>query len=137
MYILGLCYFMFFAELFGRTAGTGRYHYNFILFKEINRFWTYRHTLGFTAVVSNLVGNIVGFMPFGFFLPVLEKRTNHFLIILLFTFMLSLIIETTQLEFKVGSFDVDDLLLNSIGGVLGYFVYRITSYFSGGKNEKQ
>ncbi|NLZ81678.1 MAG: VanZ family protein [Clostridiales bacterium] len=136
MYIVGLCYFLFFAELFGRTGGTGKYHYNLILFKEIRRFWNYRYTLGLAAVISNLVGNVVGFMPFGFFVPILAKKTNRFLTILLLSFVLSLLIENTQLIFKVGSFDVDDLFLNSIGGILGYLVYRTTILFSGGKNEK-
>ena len=36
----------------------------------------------------------------------------------------SLLVELLQLVFKVGSFDVDDLLLNTIGGLLGYLVYK-------------
>ena len=39
-------------------------------------------------------------------------------------FELSLLVELLQLVFKVGSFDVDDLLLNTIGGLLGYLVYK-------------
>lgn len=136
VYIVGLCYFMFFAELFGRTERTGEYHYNLILFKEIKRFWTYKRTLGVVVVFSNLIGNVIGFMPFGFFMPVLAKKTNRFLTIFLLSLVLSLLIETTQLVFKVGSFDVDDLLLNSIGGILGYIVYQATKYINGGKNEK-
>lgn len=42
---------------------------------------------------------------------------------LLYSFELSLLVETIQLVTKVGSFDVDDLLLNTIGGVCGYLVY--------------
>ena len=38
----------------------------------------------------------------------------------LYSFELSLLVELLQLVFKVGSFDVDDLLLNTIGGLLGY-----------------
>ena len=38
--------------------------------------------------------------------------------------VLSLLVELLQLVFKVGSFDVDDLLLNTIGGLLGYLVYK-------------
>ena len=40
-------------------------------------------------------------------------------------FFLSFCIEITQLVFKVGSFDVDDLLLNTIGGILGFLSYKI------------
>ena len=42
----------------------------------------------------------------------------------LYSFELSLLVELLQLVFKVGSFDVDDLFLNTIGGLLGYLVYR-------------
>ena len=42
----------------------------------------------------------------------------------LYSFELSLLVELLQLVFKVGSFDVDDLFLNTIGGLLGYLVYK-------------
>ena len=34
-------------------------------------------------------------------------------------------VQTIQLVFKVGSFDVDDLFLNTIGGILGFLLYKI------------
>ena len=68
---------MFFAESFGRTADPqSEYAYNLELFKEIKRFYTYREQLGFKAVFLNLVGNVVGFMPFGFFLPVVSRTSS-------------------------------------------------------------
>lgn len=42
---------------------------------------------------------------------------------------MSLCIETTQLIFRVGSFDVDDLLLNTLGGALGYLAYSMVQLF--------
>ena len=42
---------------------------------------------------------------------------------MLYTFGLSLAIELIQLVSKVGSFDVDDLMLNTLGGVLGYLTF--------------
>jgi len=46
-----------------------------------------------------------------------------------FSFEFSLLVETIQLVSKVGSFDVDDLLLNTIGGAIGYLnFYCIKSY---------
>ena len=39
-------------------------------------------------------------------------------------FCLSLFVESMQLIFKVGSFDVDDMLLNTVGAGLGFLVYR-------------
>ena len=43
----------------------------------------------------------------------------------LFSFEFSLLVETIQLVSKVGSFDVDDLLLNTTGGILGFLLYKI------------
>ena len=52
------------------------------------------------------------------------------------TFLLSLSFETLQLIFKVGSFDVDDLLLNTIGGMLGYLAFWILDRIRRKKYEK-
>lgn len=131
LYIALLCYFLFFAEMFGRTEAGQEYHYNLVLFKEIRRFWTNRHILGFWPVFYNIAGNVIGFMPYGFFLPVLSEnvrgnRKNWIFgvfRVLLLSLLLSLFVETMQLAFKVGSFDVDDLLLNTLGGILGYIIY--------------
>lgn len=123
LYLIALVYFLLFAEMFGRTHMDSCYHYNLVLFKEIWRFWYYRERLGRTTVLLNLAGNVVGLMPFGFFLPFLAGRTRKCYTVTCLTFLFSLVIEITQLLCKVGSFDVDDLLLNTIGGVLGYFLF--------------
>lgn len=126
LYLVALIYLMFFAESLGRIGNPeAEYAYNLELFKEIKRFYIYREQLGWKAVVLNLGGNVAGFMPFGFFLPIVSRRGRHWYNTLLLGFFLSLCIEVTQLVFKVGSFDVDDLLLNTIGGILGYFSYKI------------
>ena len=46
IYLAGLCYFLFFAENYGRVFGQENYRYNLIPFKEIERFWKYRSELG-------------------------------------------------------------------------------------------
>lgn len=123
VYIICLTYFLFFAESTGRTFEGRTYHYNLELFKEIRRFIVYRHSLGTKAVLLNLLGNIVAFIPFGFFLPVLYPRCRSFLYTVFFSFEFSLMVETIQLVSKVGSFDVDDMLLNTIGGALGCLIF--------------
>ena len=126
LYLLALTYLMFFAESLGRTGNAqADYAYNLELFKEIRRFYTYREQLGMKAVLLNLGGNLGGFMPFGFFLPVVSRRGRRLHNAVLLAFGLSLCIETVQLVFKVGSFDVDDLLLNTIGGILGFGLYKL------------
>ena len=125
LYLVALIYLMFFAESLGRTGNPqADYAYNLELFKEIRRFYIYREQLGWKAVVLNLGGNVAGFMPFGFFLPIVSRRGRKWYNTFILGFFLSLCIEITQLVFKVGSFDVDDLLLNTIGGILGFLCYK-------------
>jgi glycopeptide antibiotics resistance protein len=125
IYIILLTYFLFFAESTGRMDADRSYHYNLIPLKEIKRFLNYYQTLGFQAVLLNLLGNIVAFIPFGMILPVLHQRFRAFGFMMLLTLEFSLGVEVIQLAFKVGSFDVDDLLLNTIGGVLGYIIFML------------
>lgn len=124
LYILALIYFLFFSEQYGRTDYAERdYNYNLNPFQEIKRFWIYREQLGFFAVATNLFGNVAGFIPFGFILPLINKNTRGFLFITFSGFALSLCVETIQLISKVGCFDVDDLFLNTIGAAAGYIFF--------------
>lgn len=124
-YLVFLMYIMFFAEMLGRTGADREYSYNLQLFKEIGRFIRYRDVLGMRAVFWNLGGNVLCFMPFGFFVPWMWKNMDRPWLAVLLSLYLSLLIELTQLFLRVGSFDVDDLLLNSIGGLAGYVCYKL------------
>lgn len=125
VYLAMLCYFLFFAESMGRTFSERQYHYNLLPFKEITRFWKYRQTLGFVSVALNLAGNVVAFIPFGTFLPGIFVRCRRFFLTTLLSFEFSLCVEVIQLIWKVGSFDVDDILLNTLGGMIGYMIFLI------------
>ena len=121
-----LVYFLFFAESYGRAAElTREYRYNLIPFVEIRRFWTYREQVGTMAMMLNIFGNVAGFVPFGYILPVLSDRLRNALLIVVSGLSLSLCVETAQLFFRVGSFDVDDLMLNTLGAFLGYVLFCI------------
>ena len=129
LYILLLVYFLFFSEEYGRVAAEERvYRYNLVPFVEIRRFWVYREQLGMFAVVTNLLGNVVGFIPYGFILPVIAKKCRSGFFIILSGFGLSLLVETIQLIAKVGCFDVDDLILNTLGAALGYLTFAVCNY---------
>ena len=118
-------YLLFLAEMLGREWAAGSYSYNLIPFREIKRFLKYDHQLGLYAVFMNLGGNILGFIPFGYFLPKLFVEDAGVFSIGTATAFFSLAIETMQLVLNVGSFDVDDILLNTIGGVLGALLFVI------------
>ena len=126
LYVLLLIYFLFFSEEYGRVAEFDRaYQYNLIPFVEIRRFWVYREQLGTFAVFTNLVGNVVGFVPYGLLLPVIFRNFRSGGRIVLSGFALSLTVEIIQLITKVGSFDVDDLMLNTLGAFLGYLIFAV------------
>ena len=126
LYILVLIYFLFFADRYGQMAFAEReYHYNLVLFTEIRRFWTYREQLGFLAVAANLLGKVVGFMPFGMILPLISRNARGFFFITFSGFTLSLCVEVTQLMTKLGSFDVDDLIMNTLGTAAGYLIFAV------------
>lgn len=126
LYILFLFYFLLFSDWYGRSSGGMReYHYNLELFKEIRRFWTYREQLGFFAF-ANLAGNVLIFVPFGFFMPMASRYWNRsFFLTVFYSFGLSFFVEVFQLLTKVGCFDVDDMLLNTLGGVCGYVMFAV------------
>ncbi len=71
----------------------------------------------------NVLGNIVIFIPLGIYLQVF-KRNKSGLKSMLAISALSLLIEVTQFTFGIGGSDIDDLLLNSLGGLMGICIYK-------------
>lgn len=122
VYMVVLIYFVLFAEMWGRGEISEDYNYNLVPFREIMRFLTNMDTLGWRVVMINILGNIAAFVPFGLFLPVVTNLRLNMLSVAVLTFDLSLTIELMQLITKVGSFDVDDLILNTVGGIIGYVI---------------
>lgn len=103
---------------------SGVHGVNMTLFKELTRY-----QIGSRLFYRNIIGNIVLFLPFGFFTSYyLELNKKSF--IFLITIIVSFVIEFIQL--KIGrAFDVDDVILNIIGGYLGYLMYRIVDRMFG------
>lgn len=98
--------------------------YNFIPFKTI-LFYADIHG-NFLQSLSdiNILGNVVAFIPYGMYLQVIRKRKT-FAKGLLIVVLTSIAIEMIQLAFGLGACDIDDVLLNSIGGVIGLLVYAL------------
>lgn len=72
----------------------------------------------------NFLGNLLLFLPLGFLLPCLCRWVRQFWRILLAALLLLTLMETLQLFTLLGSFDVDDILLNLIGVSVGYLFFR-------------
>ena len=128
IYLGTMIYFLFFAEEYGRRILTEEPQYNLVLFREIRRFWENREILGMKAVLLNILGNVAAFIPLGAILPVIApfvRRHPRAVATIAAGFILSLLVELLQLVTKVGSFDVDDLLLNTLGAAAGYCLFAL------------
>ena len=121
-YLLLLAYLLFFSSTYGRTVEMG-YRYNLTPFLEIRRGLKHIETVGYRYVLVNIAGNVVAFMPFGFLLPLITERKMNTIKVFFFSLLLTICAELLQLVSRTGAFDVDDLILNTIGGVLGYWCY--------------
>lgn len=111
IYIMCLFYVVTFQDVNWSTS-------NFIPFKEM-----FRYRIFSTMFFRNVIGNMIMFMPYGFFISYFLKLDKKIIVFFL-SMLVSCTIETTQ--FLIGRvFDVDDIMLNILGGFLGYYLYRI------------
>ena len=94
---------------------------NLTLFADLIK--TYKNT-GIQEFLRLFLGNIGWFVPFGFLLPILLKRKN-ILTVIIWGAVFSFCIETTQFIFRKGVAELDDLILNVVGVVIGYFMYTV------------
>lgn len=88
---------------------------------QMQPLFTIRRMLSYGTVdeiLINLWGNVVMFVPFGFFLPLLWARFRRPFVMVLCCLLLPVAIECSQL-FIGRMTDIDDILLNFIGGMLG------------------
>ena len=73
--------------------------------------------------VWNTVGNVTMFIPTGIVLPVVYKKLNSFGKVVAAGAFISLCIEILQLPFASRAYDIDDLILNTLGVIAGYGIY--------------
>ncbi|MFC5653395.1 VanZ family protein [Paenibacillus solisilvae] len=121
-YTLLLFYWMFMG--FGRSNRIAMgYSYNVIPFHTLKMYMNHADHFDMRTWFINVVGNVAVFVPFGIAIPYLIGiRVIRFTL----SFIAALfIIEFLQLILRRGSFDIDDVLLNTIGAMIGYFVYWI------------
>ncbi|TCZ80127.1 VanZ family protein [Paenibacillus albiflavus] len=102
------------------------YRMNLIPFREISgnirSIIEYQSMTGFL----NFVGNIVAFIPLGFMLPILFGTNKAgFTRVLIISLALSAGFELLQLITSMGACDIDDVILNTSGGVIGYLLFLL------------
>lgn len=123
IYLLLLSYLLFFSPEYGRTDVVNQY--NLEPFKTIKNYIIYREYVTEEIFLANIFGNIVAFMPMGFFIPVLFRKNRAWTNVLFMSTFISLTVEIIQYRFSVGSFDIDDIILNTSGGILGYILFKV------------
>lgn len=99
---------------------------NFIPFKTIIMYIRYYETMN---SFENLFGNILVFVPLGLILPKAFKKFNHPFWLIFFSFVFIMDIELFQLVTRFGAFDVDDIILNLLGVLIGFVVTKVTEKF--------
>ena len=114
--LLFIIYVLLLFELLTGTENSYGSGINNIPFKEIMRY-----EFGSKMFIYNVLGNILIFVPFGYFISRYVKP-KKILPIIVDALITSVTVETVQL--KIGrSFDIDDIILNIAGAIIGYFVY--------------
>ena len=119
--LISLSFVLYIVLLFSlvTTSDFESFSNNFIPFKEI-----FRYKLTSKLFYRNVIGNIMLFIPFGYFVSYYIKVKKKWFIPIIITMITSLTIELIQMG--IGrSFDVDDILLNVIGGLFGFICYFI------------
>ena len=102
---------------------------NFVPFKEI-----FRYSFNSKLFYRNVIGNVAIFVPFGYYVNYYCKSKN-ITYSLLITLIVSTTIETIQLALG-RSFDIDDIILNVLGGVVGYLLYIFSEFIFKKTSEK-
>jgi glycopeptide antibiotics resistance protein len=91
---------------------------NLVPFRTIREDWQ----VGGREFVVNFLGNLVAFMPMGIVPPLVRTRRTRAWQVALFSLVLSLTIEGGQYASGRRVADVDDLILNTLGGLLGFWL---------------
>ena len=111
------------ADILPHFERTGfRRSYNLIPFATIKLYIIY-DSMPMLRRLGNVFGNIALFVPIGLLLPLIFSWTRRFYRIILISFLLSVSMELFQYLWGTGAADIDDILLNVMGGLIGYMVY--------------
>lgn len=111
-----------FLLLDGESIFVTHHMLNLIPFKFIVGTWE----MGAQGQITQSIANILMFMPLGFILPIAVQKARTWRKVLVCVMGFSFFIEFVQ--FFIGrSADIDDLMLNTLGGMLGYFIFTFLS----------
>lgn len=104
-----------------------QFYINYIPFIETIKMFQ-DNFMGIGNAIYNIVGNILLFVPLGFFIPLLFNKKNKVINIALYGFFISFIIEGIQLFTAFNLTDIDDIIFNTLGSVVGFLIFKIFYY---------
>ena len=101
--------------------------FNIIPFNTINLFIDGYHKgiIGLKSFTLNITGNLLAFMPYAIFLPLIFKSMKKYKNFLITMILIVIGIELLQFLTMSGSCDIDDLILNVLGASIIYFITKI------------
>jgi len=139
IYTITICSLTLFEEIYGRQGFILiewdknllnlylKNSFNIIPFDTIKLF-TKGYLNGFVSFKNfsvNIIGNLIAFIPYGIFLPLIFKKINKYYKFLIVMIIIVVIIELLQFITMSGSCDIDDLILNVFGASIIYFIAKI------------
>ena len=125
--VMILYFLILFALLFHKKSIGSFRSINLIPFRTISSYLFSDYLLQRSFALSNLVGNIVIFIPMGIYFPLLIRKKSVFMNTLSILFI-STLVEAFQYMFAVGATDIDDVILNTLGGLIGVIFFRILDF---------
>lgn len=84
---------------------------------------TYISDMRYSVGYMNILGNIVPFIPLGFLLPMAFPSHRNFIKTMFSSLLIIISVEVLQLVLYLGSFDVDDIILNGISCSIGFILF--------------
>ena len=101
---------------------------NFVPLKTISNYIRLLPKGYVTLAWANVFGNFILFLPMGMMIPCVFKKIDRFWKVVLLNFAIILCVEMLQCVFRVGVIDVDDVILNISGAMLGYGIISIPPF---------
>ena len=121
VYTVWMLYLLFFASF--RFSETTLFTIKSVPFETIDEYTMNVIRYDKLEFVKNIFGNIILFIPYGF-LGILYPKLNNFFWLIFSFFVVINLIEFSQFYFKRGFADIDDVILNTFGAVIGFFIYK-------------
>ncbi len=110
-------------DIISSAKEAGERNINLVPFATISN---YMRQFSQPYAYMNIVGNLIVFIPFGFLFPMVYPNRKSFFSVFVTCFVTVVGIELFQYTTCLGFCDIDDLILNMLGCVVGYVIYTMT-----------